>query len=329
MTGHLRIGDTPMLEMSDEALLTWMKDARRRHWLEDHMLPPKYSLREETALRWLHILRVFDECNTPMTVRQVFYQMEVRGYTPKTEQGYTQVAKALVAMRRAGIIPYRFIADHTRWVRKPDSYSSLQAGLEASQETYRRDLWEHQSDRVEIWIEKEALMGVIDGITAKYDVPLYPCKGYPSHSFLYAAAESIKDDDKPTFIYYFGDHDPSGKDIPRAIQETLEEFGAEFTFEIVAVTPEQIDVLNLPTRPTKRTDSRSKNWRGGESVELDAIPPDYLRGMVKQCIVQHINLAAYEMLRRIEAAEKETLAAMIKQLGTSTQFGTAQGGGST
>ncbi len=102
-------------------------------------------------------------------------------------------------------------------------------------------------------------------------------------------------------LYYFGDYDPSGLDISRAVCQGIEEMtdGADFTFTRVAVTEEQITDLNLPTRPTKRTDSRSKNFIG-ESVEVDAIPPATLRDLVRVCIEAHVDDHALEATQKVE-----------------------------
>src|SRR5690606_16207709 len=142
----------------------------------------------------------------------------------------------------------------------------------------------------------------------EWDVPLMVTRGYPSLSYLYSAAETIADAEKPAYLYYFGDHDPSGVDIPRKVEEDLRTFApdAEIHFERVAVTRRQIDTLGLPTRPTKKTDSRSKSFEG-ESVEVDAIPPATLRTMVSECIEQHIDHDRLAAVKRIEALERDTL----------------------
>jgi hypothetical protein len=133
-------------------------------------------------------------------------------------------------------------------------------------------------------------------------------RGYPSITYLHEAAETIEDEGKPTFLYYLGDHDPSGEDITRAVREGIEEFApdAEIYFERIAVTQQQINEMNLPTRPTKTSDTRHKNF-DGESVEVDAIPPSDLREMVEECIEFHVDADALERTKRIERAEREMM----------------------
>jgi hypothetical protein len=244
-----------------------------------------------------------------MTVRQVFYRMVSLGVIDKTEAAYKgTVCRLLGLMRRERVIPFGWIADNTRWMHKTRSYSTLEAALERTAETYRRALWDWQDVYVEIWLEKDALSGVLYEETNPWDVPLMVTRGYPSLSYLYEAAEQIAAIDKPTYLYYFGDYDPSGMDITRVVERGIREFApdADIHFERVAVTPAQIFTYELPTRPTKKTDSRSKNFEG-ESVEVDAIPPAILREMASDCITRHVEPGAYTRLMRVENEEKETM----------------------
>jgi hypothetical protein len=245
----------------------------------------------------------------PMTCRQVFYRLVSQGVIGKTEGEYQQtVIRLLVQMRRSGEIPYRWIADNTRWQRKPTTHSGLFEALDRTAEYYRRALWDYQDAYVEVWLEKEALAGVLFPITSKWDVPLMVTRGYPSLSFLHSAAETIGDKGKPTFLYYLGDHDPSGVDIPRCVENGIREIAteADLTFERIAVTPAQIESMGLQTRPTKKTDSRSKHFKG-ESVEVDAIPPADLKRIVESCITRHVDMDEYRKLQETQRLEKDTL----------------------
>lgn len=255
--------------------------------------------------------------DNPMTVRQVFYQMVSRGTIDKTEGEYKQtVGRLLTEMRRSREIPFGWIADNTRWMRKPRTFGSLGAMLKSTMETYRRALWDDQPDYVEIWLEKDALAGVLYQETASWDVPLMVTRGYSSVSYLHTAAEAITDQGKPAYIYYFGDHDPSGRDITRATESGLREFApdAEIHFERVAVTELQIRQLRLPTRPTKVTDSRSRSF-AGESVEVDAIPAAILRALVQDYIESHLDHEVLEKTKLVENQERETLARVMANLG--------------
>jgi hypothetical protein len=248
----------------------------------------------------------------PMTVRQVFYQATVRGLVEKAESGYQKVQTDLTLMRRAGDLPYNWLADNTRWQRKPRTFNGVEEALKNTAAFYRKNLWANADCYVEIWLEKDALAGVIYPITSMFDVPLMVARGYASLSFLYNAAEFINDLVVPAYIYHLGDFDPSGVNAGEKIEETLRELApdAEIYFERIAVTPDQISEWDLPTRPTKASDTRSKGF-GAISVELDAIEPNQLRALVQDAIEQHLPAHEYEVLKAAEASERELLASLI------------------
>jgi hypothetical protein len=239
----------------------------------------------------------------------------VRGVIEKTEAGYDKVQTLLADMRRGGELPYQWLADNTRWMRKPTTFRGPEQALLRTARFYRKSLWHEAGDYVEIWLEKDALAGVVVDVTEEYDVPLMVSRGYASLSFLHSAAENMEAEGRPCYIYHFGDFDPSGVNAAEKIDETLNELAptAEIHFKRVAVTPRQINRWKLPSRPTKTTDSRSKSWGGGdESVELDAIEPDKLRTLVRKAIEVHLPADELGRLREIEAAERESMVEFVK-----------------
>lgn len=254
------------------------------------------------------IVRIVANDN-PMTLRGLFYRLVSAGEIAKDEREYKNVGRYLLAMRRRGDLPYHWIADSTRWQRKPQTHSGLDDALSWTARTYRRPIWDEQSAYVEIWIEKDTLAGVLYDETERWDVPLMVCRGFASETYLHGAAEAIAAHAKPTWLYLMTDHDPSGLGIAAHVERVIRGFLPDdfpVTVERLAVTPEQIAQWELPTRPTKRTDSRSKHFEG-ESVELDAIPPATLRQIVREAIEHHIDPDILEQTQRIEALERETL----------------------
>jgi hypothetical protein len=263
----------------------------------------------------LAILRVL-AAERPASVRQVYYQLVGLGIVAKTEQEYKgTVCRLLAEMRLSGEIPFGWIADNTRWMRKPASYGGLEDALRRTAEAYRRSLWDRSPSYVEVWLEKDALAGVLFEETQRYDVPLMVTRGYPSLSYLYEAATAITANAQAAYLYYFGDYDPSGVDIARNVETRLRAFapGATIHFERAAVNRDQIAALGLPTRPTKRTDSRAATF-AEESVEVDAIPPDMLRAMVRDRIERHVDPHALRALALAEASERELLHALAAQV---------------
>ena len=258
------------------------------------------------------------EQDHPQTVRQVFYALTVRGVIAKAEIEYKRtVVRLLTEMREAGTIPLDYIADNTRWMRKPSTFTGVEACLEATAKYYRRNLWAASPVYVEIWCEKDALAGVLMEETEVYDVPLMVAKGYASITFLYSAAKTIEAKRKPAYIYHFGDLDPSGVDAARDIEAKLRRYapGAEICFKRPAVTREQVEQWNLPTRPTKLTDSRAKKFGSATSVELDAIPAAKLREIVRECIERHIDQDQLKILKIAEESERELLTKWAKTYG--------------
>ena len=272
------------------------------------------ATRHELQVRRTALYRIV-EAMRPMTVRQVFYPASVRGIVDKSEVGYDRVQTDLTVMRRAGDLPYGWLADNTRWQRKPVTYDGIEQALTDTARLYRKSLWANAGCYVEIWLEKDALSGVLYPTTSLYDVPLMVARGYASLSFLHGAAEFIAGLDVPTYLYHLGDFDPSGVNAGEKIEQTLRELApeAEIHFQRLAVTPEQIDAWHLPTRPTKTTDSRARGF-GAISVELDSIEPAILRALVQEAIERHLPVRELEMLQAAEASERTLLTNLVGML---------------
>jgi hypothetical protein len=260
------------------------------------------------------------ENDHPQTVRQVFYALTVRGVIAKAEMEYKHtVIRLLVEMREAGDIPFEWLADNTRWMRKPSSFTGIEACLNSTSNFYRRDLWAAMPAYVEVWSEKDALAGVLMEETQVYDVPLMTARGYSSLTFVHSAAMTIRAKGKPAHIFHFGDLDPSGVDAARDIEAKLRRYApdAEIHFERPAVTRAQVEEWDLPTRPTKQTDTRAKKFTG-TSVELDAIPARKLRDLVRECIERHVDQRQLEILKVAEASEREFLKMVAGTYGGGT-----------
>jgi hypothetical protein len=264
-------------------------------------------------------LRDLAEENQPLTIRQLFYRAVATGLIDKTQAAYNQLVVRLMGqMREDGTIPFAWIIDNTRWMRKPTTYHGLRSMLVRTHQTYRRAIWDEQDATVEIWCESDSVAGILWDVTNEYDVPLMPCSGQPSKSFLHSAAENMVNIGGPWFIYYFGDYDKTGMDISARIERDLTRYTERqldddvfinFTFERVAINEAQIRKFNLPTRPPK-------DKRGGftKTVELEAMTTAQLQHLCRQSITRHIDWRRLEALREVEDAERNTLATIIKNL---------------
>lgn len=275
------------------------------------------ATKAQVEYRRLKLMGIIAEMQ-PMTVRQVFYQATVHNLVEKSEAGYNKVQTDLVQMRKSGDLPYAWLADNTRMQRKPRTFDNVEQALQDTARLYRKALWNDADCYVEIWLEKDALSGVVYPVTNKYDVPLMVARGYASLSFLHSAAEYIGEIDVPTYIYHLGDFDPSGVNAGEKIEQTLREMAphAQIHFERIAVNEAQIKMWRLPSRPTKQSDSRAKGF-GNISVELDAIPPDDLRDLVQTAIEKHLPSREFAILKAAEASERDIIRRLVGTMGAA------------
>lgn len=250
-----------------------------------------------------------------MTVRQVFYALEVQGVVAKTEGGYRQVQQQVLKMRREGLLAWGFITDGTRWQRKPSSFNDVDDFLEHMARTYRRDLWQQQGVRIEVWLEKDALADIVVDVTSRWDVALMVSRGQSSATFLWNAAKAAQQawdvDGVERFVYALYDRDAGGRRAARTIGRDLPEHAPEVPmhFELLGVTDWQVEAWSLPTRPAKTSDPEAAKFEG-PAVELDAIPPDTLREIVDDAIVAHVDGHAWSVEKAIEDEERRGLLAL-------------------
>jgi hypothetical protein len=257
------------------------------------------------------------DADRPVMLRGVYYRVVSAGAVPKTEAGYQLVGRELLKLRRARVVAYGDITDGTRFLHAPKTWNSVEDALRNTAAVYRRQLWDGQQDAVLMFTEKDAISGVLLPVTESWDVPLGVMRGYSSESFAWQVSELVRGIPRRVYVYQFGDHDPSGRDAWRAFAERVcafveEAAGAgrclatELVFERLAVTEEQIAEWGLPTRPTKRTDSRAARF-AGESVEVDAIPARDLRELAEAEITRHIDAEQWRIAEEAEASEREIL----------------------
>jgi len=164
-----------------------------------------------------------------LTLRQVYYQFVARGFISNTDRDYKRLGNIISDARRAGIIDWDAIEDRTRYLRSVSSWDSPQSILGAAKESYHRDLWESQDVRFEVWIEKDALVGVIQGVCEDLDVPYFSCRGYVSDSEMWQAGMRVHKHNRHgqrVVMLQLGDHDPSGIDMTRDIKSRIELFSA-------------------------------------------------------------------------------------------------------
>ncbi len=250
------------------------------------------------------------EAYNPMTVRQVYYQLVAKQVLPNTSDSYQKVKRILTNARWDHAIPWGWIEDRLRQPRHVNMWGGLADFADTAKREYRRDVWATQPQYVEVWVEKDALSGIFEDVTKPYGVTLNVCRGYSSLSSLHHTAERYKERGKPITILYFGDHDPSGEDMPRALGATLRRFDCHAEIIKCALILEDIQRYNLPPDPAKTTDPRAAAYivkNGDVSVELDALPIEILRDRIVSEVESRMDLEALANVREQEEADRALL----------------------
>lgn len=190
--------------------------------------------------------------------------------------------------RMAGLVDWLAIIDRTRDLETLPHWDGPEDIVEAISQQFRYDRWASQPNRVEVWIEKDALVGVIEGVCKELDLPYFSCRGYTSLSSMWQAAQRLRGYEKngqPPVILHFGDHDPSGKDMTRDIEDRMATFGVKaLDVRRLALNWDQIEQYSPPPNPAKVTDPRAKKYIeefGDESWELDALEPAAIATLIR------------------------------------------------
>jgi hypothetical protein len=226
-----------------------------------------------------------------LTLRQLYYQFVSRDLIPNTQKDYKNLGSIINDARLAGMIDWETIVDRTREVRSLSHWNGPEEIIEAVSEQFNVDRWKGQKYRPEVWIEKDALVGVFERVCRELDVPLLSCRGYTSQSEMWGASQRMlrhRRGKQTPIVFHFGDHDPSGKDMSRDITDRLELFtNGSLKFERLALNMDQVEKYEPPPNPAKITDSRANAYIaefGDESWELDALEPSVLEALVREAI---------------------------------------------
>ena len=228
-----------------------------------------------------------------LTLRQLYYQFVSRDIIANTQKEYKRIGAVINDARLAGLIDWDSIVDRTRNLQKNPHWDSPSEIVESCAEQYREDLWAGQDHRVEVWIEKDALSGVISGICTELDTPYFSCRGYTSQSEMWGAAQRLRSyatRGQTPVIIHLGDHDPSGKDMTRDIMDRMRMFvGKSINVKRIALNMDQIEKYNPPPNPAKITDSRATGYIhefGSDSWELDALEPQVITKLVEKTVLK-------------------------------------------
>lgn len=247
-----------------------------------------------------------------LTLRQAYYQLVARGYIPNNERSYKNIGNLINDGRLSGLIDWYAITDRTRNLRGNSHWDTPADVINSARYSYLLDKWEGQSNYVEVWVEKDALVDVVGQACRPLDIPFFSCRGYTSQSEMWSAAQRFigQANREQRIIIHLGDHDPSGIDMTRDIQDRLDLFGSNVYVKRVALTMNQIATYNPPPNPAKITDSRASKYieeYGDESWELDALEPKVITDLIINEVTAYRDDELYREICSKESRGKEEL----------------------
>lgn len=259
------------------------------------------------------IVEAYQAQGYTLTLRQVYYQMVARNIIENSERSYKNLGNLINNGRMAGLIDWEAIEDRTRYIRQHTHWDSPEQIMQAAVDSYHTNLWSDQPRYVEVWVEKDALIGIVEQAASGLDVPCFSCRGYVSASAMWAAAHRMRSD-KECVILHLGDHDPSGIDMTRDIQERLSMFGATVDVRRIALNMEQIEEYTPPPNPAKETDTRASGYvarYGNYSWELDALEPSVLDLLIARHIKALMDIARFNQAIERREAGRQKIQRMI------------------
>ena len=261
-----------------------------------------------------------------LTLRQLYYQFVSRDLLPNTQKSYKRLGGILNDARLAGLVDWDAIVDRTRNRRLLTRWENPAQIIDACVNSYHVDRWDGQPFRPEVWIEKDALVGVIQGVCNELDVPYFACRGYVSQSEQWRAGQRFRRDmrnGQDVVIFHLGDHDPSGIDMTRDNGDRLEMFSeAGIRVERLALNAAQVAQYNPPPNPTKLTDSRAAGYleeHGDESWELDALEPSVISDLIRQAVEGLIDWDIWDETKAREDEGRELLRRFADQAETELE----------
>ncbi len=250
-----------------------------------------------------------------LTLRQLYYQFVARDIIPNSKSEYDKLGVTISKGRLAGLIDWESIVDRTRTANQNNHFKSPEDILTAAAETYKLDTRADQDVYIEVWIEKEALIGVIEPACLHLDVMYLACRGYYSQTAMYQASRRIRDkesDGKKAVIIHLGDHDPSGIDMTRDNKDRLALFNTGAQVERIALNMDQVEQYNPPPNYIKESfkDNRKKGYiekYGDKSWELDAIEPKEIYRLITDAVNKHTDQDKRQTLIDLQAEHKDRL----------------------
>lgn len=264
------------------------------------------------------IIEEYQKSGLSLTLRQLYYQFVARDLIENSLSSYRKLGAAITRARMAGLVDWSAIEDRTRFLRGINHDINPGYTIEDAAKRFCLNHWDGQDYVVEVWIEKEALIGVISQICNRLDVNFFACKGYVSASETWKAARRLDyyaEQGKEPIIIHLGDHDPSGMDMTRDIQDRCNLFSGEIKIKRIALNMDQIDQYNPPPNYAKESDARFRDYSklyGDKSWELDALDPKVISELIEGEVKTYRNDETYQNILKLENKYKAVLKNVAK-----------------
>ena len=249
------------------------------------------------------IIREYQIDGYSLTLRQLYYQFVARDIIENSQKSYNRLGDIISNARLNGDLDWAAIEDRTRSLEGNVHWDNPAEIIDYYSRVYKIDTRIDQPNYIEVWVEKEALAGVVERICRKLDINFFACRGYVSQTAMYEASKRFISNEnlgKNNIILHLGDHDPSGIDMTRDIRERLNDcFGAYVKVKRIALNMEQIEEFAPPPNPAKLSDSRCDGYMkkfGKMSWELDALDPNTLNELISSQVASYTDFDKKKVL---------------------------------
>lgn len=257
------------------------------------------------------ILHEYQQLGFSLTLRQLFYQFVSRNWIKNTKKDYDRLGEILSKARRAGLVDWNSIKDRTRYLRTYSTWPNAASGIQSAANSFALDLWASQPYRIEVWIEKDALVGTIETVCDEYRVPFLSTRGFPSDSEMWEASNRMASylaEGQIPIILHLADHDPSGLDMTRDIRERFDLFHMEdVEVHRIGLNIDQIEEYEPPPNAAKEVDSRYQGYvdlYGTDSWELDSLNPTIINSILRKEIETRLNKKQWNIAMKKEAEQR-------------------------
>jgi len=269
------------------------------------------------------IIEKYEPMGLSLTLRQLYYQFVSLGLLPNNQREYDRLGRIISDARLAGLVSWTALEDRGRNLQGYRTFDSPAQSFRAATREYKIDRWANQLWRPEVWVEKQAMEGVIGSACSKLRVDFFATKGYNSQSEQWRAgqrmAQYVQKGQRPV-IFHLADHDPSGFDMTDDLTSRIELFaGVPIMVVRLALNSEQVHKYSPPPNPAKETDSRFgkyKHEHGTDSSwELDALEPGVISKIIEEAILSFRDPKLWDELTEQETDDRRVMEVMVEELG--------------